>query len=458
LEKGWIEGRNPGPDFDGVWYTKHHSDIGELGINPLLHYLDFGMAEGREICAVKDAEQSRKGKREIPTVIDCLEARFPSLRPLPNFLLPDTTQRLNILTDSISAGSRCGGVGTSLILSALLAQRIGSKLRLITRLQPPDTSNFGEVLAINGIDWNRDIEFVYSPVDGSREVPLSQNELFLTTSWWTTRSIRDIIRPSRIFYLLQEDERMFYPFGDDRLRCEETMSDSGIDFIVNSELLFEHLTTGPEALASIAERGTWFEPAFPATHYYPDRSDRASNGKRNFFFYARPQNIRNLYWRGLEAITAAIQDGILKPDDWNFYFVGRELEPVALPDEVEPIICENLPWPEYASLVRRMDLGLCLMDTPHSSYPPLDLAACGAVVVTSKRGLKHSLSRYSENIFCADPTVHALTAELRKASELAADEKTRFANSARNRMLRDWRTALQPVVHHVAALIRERER
>ena len=59
-----------------------------------------------------------------------------------------------------------------------------------------------------------------------------------------------------------------------------------------------------------------------------------------------------------------------------------------LPGGVRPTVWSKLPWSKYAELVSTMDLGLCLMDTPHPSYPPLDLAAAGAVVVTNTHGSK----------------------------------------------------------------------
>ena len=58
------------------------------------------------------------------------------------------------------------------------------------------------------------------------------------------------------------------------------------------------------------------------------------------------------------------------------------------------------------------------MDTPHPSYPPLDLAASGAVVVTNRHGRKTSLCQYSENIVCVDPTVEALKAGIADGSSL----------------------------------------
>jgi len=350
-----------------------------------------------------------------------------------------------------------GGVGTALILSALLAERIGGSLRLITRIEPADASNFRHVLAINGIEWNGSVEFLYPGEKHERGISVSDSDLFLTTSWWGTRSLLGAVDPKRIIYLLQEDERMFYPFGDDHLRCEETLSYPDIRFVVNSQLLFEHLTTGPAGLPNIRQNGVFFEPAFPESHYYPEAVNRSPGSKRNFFFYARPRNERNLYWRGLEAIGAAIEDGVLCPEEWNLYFVGRSIREVTLPRNVNPAVLQDLSWQEYAALVRKIDLGLCLMDTPHPSYPPLDLAASGAVVVTNTHGIKTSLTRYSDNILTVSPKIDSLKDAIGAGARLACDESLRFSNYSRNRLLRDWRAALQETVQQLTPMPQERE-
>ncbi|TXN44740.1 hypothetical protein FV233_13645 [Methylobacterium sp. WL7] len=56
LHEGAARGLSPGPLFDGPWYLDNHPDIAAAGLNPLLHYLDSGRAEGRAICSVADSE------------------------------------------------------------------------------------------------------------------------------------------------------------------------------------------------------------------------------------------------------------------------------------------------------------------------------------------------------------------------------------------------------------------
>ena len=99
----------------------------------------------------------------------------------------------------------------------------------------------------------------------------------------------------------------------------------------------------------------------------------------------------------------------------------ERLQDIELPGGVRPTVSAALPWSDYADLVSKMDLGLCLMDTSHPSYPPLDLAAAGAVVVTNTHGSKQSLQNWSNNIIAAPPTILALVDALRHGVMLSRD-------------------------------------
>ncbi|MFL5280762.1 MAG: hypothetical protein ACJ8AW_07105 [Rhodopila sp.] len=352
------------------------------------------------------------------------------------------------MTDSINVGSLYGGVGTALILAALAAQRIDATLRIVTRTEPPDVANVPALLNAHNIAWEQNIEFIHASLTGglgSRDVAVTADDLFLSTSWWTTWSLRQSVPRSRIVCLVQEDERMFYAFGDQHLRCSETLSDAGLRYLVNSDLLLSHLQD--EALVPGA---TAFEPAFPMHLYHPAESSCQAGVRRNFFFYARPNNLRNLYWRGLEAISAAIEEGVFDPAEWDFHFAGSNAEPLTLPHGARAMFSPPMAWSDYAAFIRRMDVGLSLMYTPHPSYPPLDLAASGAVVVTNRFGRKRSLEQYSPNILCADPGVPSLVEALRAASAIAADRPLRESNFAKNALQRDWSVSLAPALDCLA--------
>ena len=468
---GGNEGRDPGPYFRVPLYLERHPEAANEPGGPFIHALTNGTEEdGRpapvleaplvepERAAIMDAHTpvlpapgspspSDPAEDVTPPPLDSiLSAHFGHLAPLPVYAAPHHRRRVTIVTDSINAGSLYGGVGTALLLGVLTAKRLDADLRLITRTERADMGNIEPVLRVHGLSWTGEIESLFVPragLAGGRDVPVSDTDILLTTSWWTTWPAREAAPARQIVYLLQEDERMFYPFGDDQLRCSETLSDPDVFTVVNSHLLLDHLQQTGAAKNAVA-----FEPAFPEAVYHPGA--RPAGAKRRFFFYGRQFNARNLYWRGLEAIRGAIEDGAIDPAEWDFFFVGRDQHRFVLPGGIKPNICENMPWTEYAALVRTIDVGLSLMYTPHPSYPPLDLAASGAVVVTNRFGPKQSLAQYSENIICADATVPGLVDGLRQAVALAGTD-ARSERFARNGLLRDWSAALAPAVEAIAA-------
>src|SRR3712207_8969189 len=66
-------------------------------------------------------------------------------RPPRSTLFPYTTlfRSVTLVTDSINAGSLFGGVGTAMVLGALLARRLDADLRLVTLTEPPEAGNLG---------------------------------------------------------------------------------------------------------------------------------------------------------------------------------------------------------------------------------------------------------------------------------------------------------------------------
>jgi len=84
-----------------------------------------------------------------------------------------------------------------------------------------------------------------------------------------------------------------------------------------------------------------------------------------------------------------------------------------------------------------------LMSTPHPSYPPLDLAASGGVVLTNRFGSKTDLSDYSENIIVAELDIESLLEGLRQALALTQDSERRERNYAASGLGRSWNEAFE---------------
>ena len=380
-------------------------------------------------------------RNAVPKTVEALARRaFPNLVPLNVQIDAQAVPHVTMITDSVAPGQLMGGVGTAVLLSAMLAQHRRQPLRIVTRQFRCTDAAVRALLDIQGIPFNQSIEILFS--DGSSEsaaVPLGPRDLVITTSWWVTSATRHSVPAHQILYLLQEDERMFYPGGDQHLLCDEVLNDTDIRYAVNTDLLLSHFkdsnTAGP------ANRGLAFEPAFPSSIYYPE----AHGPKYNLVFYARPSHPRNLFLRGVEVLQRAIAEGILPPDQWNIHFFGVDIPRVDFGARFINYH-DTLSWSDYATLIRKADLGFSLMYTPHPSYPPLDLAASGAVVVTNAFGNKGTKAQYSDNILYAPLSVDGLLQGIREGVARVVEDTSRQHAYQNCNLNRDWMTSFESVI------------
>jgi hypothetical protein len=381
--------------------------------------------------------------------VSMVRAHCAPWAPLPVFSDRRAAPTLTVLVDDVDSEHLSSGVGTALVVGVIAARHMGARLRLVTRQHAPDPALLRETLDAHRVSWDGATDFVQMSVGDTRPLPLGDHDRILTTSWSSTSAALGSVNATRVLYLLQEDERMLYPYGDSRLRCVETLHEPNLRLLVSTRMLFDHFADGSEPLPRLPERGRWFEPAFPA--FQRPQTLATQKTKADFFFYAQPNYDRNLYWRGLEVINAAIREGVLQSGEWNLHFVGCDLCDMELPDTIRPTLWTKLPWHRYSELVSQMDLGLCLIDMPHPSYPPLELAASGAAVVTNTSGPKISLKNWSPNIIAAPPSVAALLDALEDGVQLARDRDQRFANCETDHIPRDWELQLNPVINQLLA-------
>jgi hypothetical protein len=339
----------------------------------------------------------------------------------------------------VGADSLFGGVATALILATLWAADQGRGLRIITRTSAPDATGFANLQSLYGLTLPGNPEFVQHAPGASDSLDVRPDDVFLTTSWWTTAATLPSVTPERVCYLLQEDERMFYAAGDEWVRAGTIMSDPRLLVLVNSRGLFDHLVA--TGCPNIVERGMSFEASF---ELFTRRAHRPNPPEaRQLFFYSRPNNLRNLFYLGVDVLDEALATGVLDPEAWTINLVGPGTPEIEFSGKPRVVYHPKLDWERYASLISGMDLGLSLMATPHTSYPPLDLAAAGAVVVTNSWPGKVDLSQYGASIVLGAPNRRDLVAALARGVELA-DSGTSPARS--EALTRTWPEALGGVL------------
>ncbi|MBA3957469.1 MAG: hypothetical protein H0X51_03615 [Parachlamydiaceae bacterium] len=401
---------------------------------------------------LKKAKNKIKGyfeKKRIKekTAVELIRERFFNSQPINFIKTKRDHDRLNIVTDSLEKNSLFGGVATSLILSTLYASKYNTPLRIISRFAENNPRAYFNFLKVTGLPKPKSVEF-FSDYDsmGSAQQQLenSEKDIFLATSWWSAKAIQSINLRKSYFYLLQEVEPFFYPYGDDQLQCRKVLEDPKAHYILNTKLLFDYYAN--QGFDHVTRQGIYFEPAFPS-YYAPGPQTFQKKEKYKLFFYARPNNPRNLFYQGLEFLDTAIQRGIIPGDQWDIYFAGAEDIPnLTFSTGLRPIFLGNLGWEPYVNFTKEIDLCFSLMYTPHPSYPPLDFAASGSVVLTNKFANKQSLD-YSTNIICAELNTSAMMSGFEQAVALATNGEERKNRFSSNRLDKDWSKSLESTLN-----------
>ncbi len=407
-------------------------------INKSIHYL----AKGDTIfpvCVTKDSKEL--------TVSFMLSRHFRNLQRIPYLPINSEELRINMVTDSLEKDSLFGGVATALIITTIWAQFRKCKLRIITRTAPVNAMAYKRIMKINEIINLPEVEF-YSDydrdIDGKKNnaLEVGQSEIFVATSWWSAFAIRKTFPSMKIAYILQEVETFFYPHGDEHSLCQSIMQDKNIVYIVNTKLLFDYFQVHDK---NIFLNGISFEPAFTRS-LYQMRTKQDDKKKQRLFFYARPNNPRNLFYRGIDFINKGINSGIIDTDKWEIVCLGINVPDVVFDNGYKMINKGILDLDKYGEFLSNVDLALSLMYTPHPSYPPYDVLCSGGVVLTNQCENKKEF-QFSKNAILFDLNSNdSFLTNLEKAIALAENVEKRVNNLQQSNISRSWYESLKSTI------------
>ena len=166
------------------------------------------------------------------------------------------------------------------------------------------------------------------------------------------------------------------------------------------------------------------------------------------FLYGRPGHWRNCYELAIAAIRRLKQRvrkrlRVVTAGSW-----------VSSSDSESAYLVDNLGLLDYretASLYRTCDVGLTLSVSKHPSYLPLELMACGALVVSNINPAGSWLLQDGDNCLLAEPTAESLAAALERAindDELRARLTANAASGVQERHA-DWPSQMEKVYQYL---------
>jgi hypothetical protein len=385
------------------------------------------------------------------------------ITPLRWAAADDAPRRVNLLIPSIDLQHFFGGYIGKFNLARRLAAR-GERVRIVT-VDP--VGSLPE-------SWRRDVE-AYSGLDGmldevevvfgreSQGIEMSRGDTLIATTWWTAHIADAALRSldaDRFLYLIQEYEPFTFPMGSYAALAAESYTFPHTA-VFSTELLREYFrrhALGVYAGADGDASSTSFDNAITAIDP-PTAAELAGRSPRRLLFYARPEPhaARNMFEVGVLALSRAVERGAFA-DGWELHGIGSvrggrrlDLGGGALM-ELHP----RAPQAGYGDFMRRHDVGLSLMYTPHPSLVPLEMASAGLVTVTStfENKTEEKLQAISANLIAAEPGVEAIAAALEAAAARVDDVAARVEGST-VRWPRDWGESFSPaVLDRVVSLLR----
>jgi hypothetical protein len=383
---------------------------------------------------------------------------LPGVVPLNLRIDPalQATPTLNVLIPALTPAGMSGGPNTAIqIAGRMAAAGVPVRLVSIDAAAAPDATVLAHVASLTGLARLPNLSIVCH-ADRTRPLTIGASDVFFATAWWSAQMVKlalPVTGPRRFLYQIAEFEPALYPASSEFALALETYS---LDFhgLICESLIGDYLrdhAIGRFAEPGFIERCAVFEPAVDRTRFHPEPHPREP---RRLLFYCRPTKARrNLSELGLHALRRAVTDGVFDGALWEMLFIGEDLPALALG---KGLVIRAAPWlgyDEYAALLRRSDVLLSLMLSPHTSYPPLEFAACGGIAIHNSYATKTAarLAALSPDIVAVEPTVDGIVAGLRAA--VAALDRPRPA--APSQLPASWDDALRETVPKAVQMFRD---
>ena len=239
----------------------------------------------------------------------------------------------------------------------------------------------------------------------------SASDAAIATLWGTAYALLHYNQTRRKFYFLQDYEPLFYPAGTISAQVEASYR-FGFYGIANTPTLAELYTQSFNGTAAGTTAGTTisFTPCVDPHIFYPPAQPTVTE-PYTVFFYGRPGHPRNGFELGAQALRLLKQR------------LGKRIRILSAGDDWQPLrhdlhgVVENLGLLDYAAtaqLYRTCHAGLVMMFTRHPSYLPLELMACGSLVVSNYNPATTWLLKHQENCLLSEASATCLADTLQQ--------------------------------------------
>ena len=373
--------------------------------------------------------------------------------------------RVNLLIPTIDLDHFFGGYIAKFNLARRLAGH-GLPVRIVTvDPTPPLPSDWRQRIEnfsqLEGIFDQVEVCFAR---DGREHFRTSLSDRYVATTWWTAHLADRLARDagsSRFLYMIQEYEPLTVPEGMWRELARQSY-DFPHHALFSTEFLVDFFRREEVGVfgSGVAGGGQaiHFENAITPVAA-PDASRLGARSQRRLLLYGRPEAhaARNLWEVGIDALRRSVAAGTFGPE-WSFHAIGTvgSGEKVDLGAGRHLDLVPRTGQSEYASFLSGHDLGVALMEAPHPSLVPFEMASAGMPTVTTTWGdskTPEGLAAVSPNLIAVAPDAEAVAGALAVAVARTDDFEGRV-EGASFQWPRDWNEAFpDPLLDRIAALL-----
>lgn len=234
----------------------------------------------------------------------------------------------------------------------------------------------------------------------SSALPVRKNEIFVATMW-PTFFVAKALQSAQLEYfgakhpmpyIIQDYEPLaLFPWSDFYLLARQTYEDGDSTIaLVATASLSEYMDQAGHAFAA---RYT-FDPGLNATSIH---SGDLRPKTETFVVYGRPDTPRNCFNLIFEALLKVTAEHPEIAKRFQFISVGEKHPSFKLHNGAK-LVSRGFMNPEaYKELTLRAAAGIFFVVSPHTGYVALELARCGALVVSNSFETKH-ISKLHPNI------------------------------------------------------------
>ncbi|MCW6509564.1 rhamnosyltransferase WsaF family glycosyltransferase [Lichenifustis flavocetrariae] len=331
----------------------------------------------------------------------------------------NTVPRLNLVVMGIRKGALFGGADTAIRLFDAVSPHF-QRHRLIVQSEAEDSFDTEKWAG-----WDLDSK----PHAGSKTIAfqkqpnfvpqIDESDHFIATNWMSAmfvrsaRRVQSVRRPSRFIYMIQDYEPGFYPWSGRHLLARATYvpKDDAIA-VFNTQLLHDYFVKND----IVYPMSYAFEPRLSpslAKHL----GKLAGHKKRKLMLvYGRPGTGRNAFDMVVEALENWSRTDP-NAGEWELVSLGEKHRDIKLAKGLVLRSRGKVPLDQYASYLLDAAVGFSLMASPHPSYPPLEMAEFGALVVTNTFDNKDLSQRVGNIRSVVETTPVALAAALQATCE-----------------------------------------